>query len=272
MTSLLSRDQVEFYRENGYFSPVRAMTPERARWMREQTEAFERDEGFSVGALHFKGHLCFTWSHDLAANDAILDAVEGLIGPDILVFASKFWIKKGGDGTFVTWHQDSAYFGLDPHEQVTAWVALTDANRTNGCMRVIPGSHRGPTHRHTETYDKKNLLARGQRIDGIDEASAVDVELQIGEFSLHHEHTVHGSLANDTADPRIGLALFYIPTHVRSTIGRRTARLVRGVDRFHHWDPDPAPRFDRDPLILDHMRAAHRRYTDRSVVQEAEAT
>jgi len=272
MASVLSQDQIEFYRSNGFLSPFRALTPERAEWMRGQTDAFECDEGFSVGSLHFKGHLCFTWSYELARSPAILDVVEGVIGPNILAFASKFWIKKGGDGTFVSWHQDSAYFGLDPHEQVTAWVALTDANRTNGCMRVIPGSHRGPAHRHVETFERKNLLARGQRIDDVDESSAVDIELKIGEFSLHHEHAVHGSLANETGDARIGLALFYIPTHVRSTIGRRTALLVRGVDAYDHWDPDPAPRFDRDPLILEHMRAAHRRYTDRSVPQEAEAS
>jgi ectoine hydroxylase-related dioxygenase (phytanoyl-CoA dioxygenase family) len=272
MGKVLSPEQVEFYRANGYLSPFRALAPAEARRMREAVDRFEREEGFSVGSIHFKGHLCFTRSFELARNPAILDVVEDLIGPDILVFASKFWIKQGRDGAFVSWHQDSAYFGLDPHEQVTAWVALTDATTANGCMRVIPGSNRGPAHRHVETYHEKNLLARGQRIDGVDEAAAVDLELEIGEFSLHHEHTVHGSLANETDEARIGLALFYIPTHVRSTIGRRTALLVRGADKYHHWDTDPAPRFDRDPLILEHMRRAHRRYTDRAVSQEADAT
>ena len=193
-----------------------------------------------------------------------------MIGPNILVFASKFWIKQARDGTFVSWHQDSAYFGLDPHLQVTAWVALTDATVANGCMRAIPGSHRGVAHRHVETYDPKNLLGRGQRIDGIDESTAVDMPLACGEFSLHHEHVLHSSPPNQTDDARIGLAFFYIPTHVRSTIGRRTAQLVRGRDDFGHWDPDPAPRFDRDPVILAHMRAAHDRYLDRAVAQIAQ--
>lgn len=272
MGRVLSQEQVDFYKSYGYLSPFRALSSAEARVMREGVDRFEGEEGFSVGSIHFKGHLCFTWSFELARNPAILDVVEDLIGPDILAFASKFWIKQGRDGAFVSWHQDSAYFGLEPHEQVTAWVALTDATIANGCMRVIPGSNRGPAHRHVETNHEKNLLARGQRIDGIDEASAVDLELKIGEFSLHHEHTVHGSLANETGEARIGLALFYIPTHVRSTIGRRTALLVRGVDAYNHWDTDPAPRFDRDPLILEHMRAAHRCYTDRAVSQEADAT
>jgi len=200
----------------------------------------------------------------------MLFVIEDLIGPNILAFASKFWIKRGGDGTYVSWHQDSAYFGLEPHDLVTAWVALTDSTVDNGCMKVIPGSHLGPAHSHVETYHDKNLLARGQAIEGIDDSLAVDLTLEAGQFSRHHERIVHGSLANRTGEARIGLALFFIPTHVCSTLGRRTASLVRGVDDYGHWDPDPAPRFDRDPLILDHMRAAHARYHDRSVAQEAE--
>ncbi len=239
--------------------------------MRDALDVFEREEGMSAGDIHFKGHLFFKWSYELALNPAILDAVEDLVGPDILVFASKFWIKGGGDGTYVSWHQDSAYFGLEPHDLVTAWIALTDANTGNGCMRVIPGSHRGAAHEHVETYHEKNLLARGQVIEGLDETGAADMELEAGQFSLHHERIVHGSLPNGTDDARIGLALFYIPTHVRSTIGRRTACLVRGADAHGHWDADPVPTIDRDPKILEYVRAAHRRYTDPAVSQEAAA-
>ncbi len=271
MATTLNTDQIDRYRRDGILWPLRAISADAARDMREATERFEQAEGYSVGTLHLKGHLCFTWSFDLARSAAILDVVESLIGPNILVFASKFWIKGARDGTFVTWHQDSAYFGLDPHEQVTAWVALTDATVANGCMRAIPGSHHGPAHQHVETYDPKNLLGRGQRIDGLDESTAVHMPLAAGEFSLHHEHIVHSSPPNLTDDVRIGLALFYIPTHVRSTIGRRSAHLVRGIDTHGHWDHDPAPRIDRDPLILAHMREAHQRYLDRTVRQESES-
>ena len=269
MPNTLSRDRVEFYRRQGYLFPLRALAPDETAPMRASLDAFERAEGTSVGALHLKGHLCFRWSWRLARRAAILDAVEDLIGPDILVFASKFWIKRARDGGFVSWHQDSAYFGLDPHDLVTAWVALTDSTPGNGCMRVIPGSHLAAAQTHVETFDDKNLLARGQAIEGIDETAAVDLVLGAGEFSLHHERTVHGSLPNHGDGPRIGLALFYIPTSVRSTLGRRTAALVRGVDDHGHWDADPEPRRDRDPEIMAHMRAAHARYHDRSVAQEA---
>ena len=270
MPKTLKRDQVEFFQREGFLFPLRCMATDETKVARESLDVFEREEGHSVGTIHFKGHLCFRWSWELARSAAILDAVEDLIGPDILAFASKFWIKGGGDGAYVSWHQDSAYFGLDPHELVTAWIALTEATPANGCMRVIPRSHLGEAHSHVETFHDTNLLARGQSIDGLDESTAVDLVLDAGEFSLHHERTVHGSLPNTSDGPRIGLSLFYIPTSVRSTLGRRTASLVRGVDTHGHWDPDPEPTRDRDPEILAHMRAASARYHDRSVAQEAE--
>jgi len=271
MAGLLTADQISSWRERGYLAPLPGIPAGETPAMLEALDEFERAEGVSAGALHFKGHLCFTWSHALARRPEILDVVEDLIGPDILVFASKFWIKKGGDGGYVSWHQDSAYFGLDPHELAAVWLALTDSDRRNGCLRVLPGSHLGPARRHDETFAAGNLLARGQTIRGIDEAAAVDVELRAGEFSVHHERTVHGSLPNRSGAPRVGLALFYIPPSVRSTLGRRRAALVRGADRYGHWDPDPAPARDRDPAILAHMRAEHLRYRDRSVAQEAGA-
>lgn len=265
----LAPEQAAFYREHGYLTPFRAAGTGETAAMRASLETFEAERGFSAGDIHMKGHLCFPWSHALAARPEILDVVEDLIGPDILLFASKFWIKPARTGRFVSWHQDSAYFGLDPHELAAVWIALTDSNPANGCVRVIPGSHREAAHWHRETPDDDNLLGRGQTIEGLDESRAVDLELREGEFSIHHERTVHGSLPNRTDGPRIGLALFYIPTSVRSTIGRRAATLVRGVDRFGHWDDEPVPQVDGDPAILEYMRAAQRRYHDPAYTQEA---
>ena len=265
----LSPERTEFYREHGYLAPFRALATDETAAMRASLDAFEADRGFSAGDIHMKGHLCFTWSCAVASRPEILDVVEDLIGPDILLFASKFWIKPGRTGRFVSWHQDSAYFGLDPHELAAVWIALTDSNPANGCVRVVPGSHREAAHWHRETPDEDNLLGRGQTIEGLDESRAVDLELREGEFSVHHERTVHGSLPNRTDAPRIGLALFYIPASVRSTIGRRTATLVRGADRFGHWDEDPVPEIDGDPAILDFMRGAQSRYHDPAYAQEA---
>ncbi|MEC8532153.1 MAG: phytanoyl-CoA dioxygenase family protein, partial [Pseudomonadota bacterium] len=164
---------------------------------------------------------------------------------------------------------DSAYFGLEPNELVTVWLALTDSEPENGCLRVIPGTHRGKIYSHVETFDKKNLLARGQSIKVIDSSDAVDLVLRAGQFSCHHERIVHGSDANDTDDIRIGLGLFYFPAHVRSTIGRRPAALVRGVDKYGHWDADPVPSVDRDAVVYAHVKAAGERYTDPQYDQES---
>jgi non-haem Fe2+, alpha-ketoglutarate-dependent halogenase len=135
-----------------------------------------------------------------------------------------------------------------PRRAFTVWVALIQTSEENGAPQVLPRTHLGPDLAHEETYAPDNMLARGQSLRIADESSAATIALQSGEFSLHHERTAHGSKQNLTAAPRIGFAFFYIPTHVRSTMGRRSATLVRGVDRYGLWDPDPLPRFDLDPV------------------------
>jgi len=156
------------------------------------------------------------------------------------------------------------YFGLDPQEEVTAWVAFTQSSRENGCVRVMPRSHLAADYAHDETHQPDNLLIRGQTIRGLDDTEAVDLELRPGEFSLHQERTVHGSLPNQSAVRRIGYAMFFIPTHVRSTLGRRSALLVRGHDTYGHWDADPTARFDDDPLIDEFIAQTFQRYRDRN--------
>lgn len=271
MPNVLDQSQIRAWGEQGYLAPFDGVDPAEAAAMCGDLEAFEREEGMSPADLVVKGHLGFRRSWEFSRDPRILDVVEDLIGPNILVLSSRFWIKPGGDGSYVSWHQDSAYFGLDPHELVTVWLALTDSNRGNGCMRVIPGSHRGRAHSHVETFAEKNLLARGQSIEDIDDSGAVDLVLGAGQFSCHHERIVHGSPPNASPDTRIGLAFFYFPTHVRSTIGRRPASLVRGTDEFGHWDADPVPAADRDTAVLAHIRAASERYVDPRYAQEAQA-
>ena len=270
MPKVLTREQIDFYGDNGYLAPLDGIDPALGAAMLEDLDAFEYAQGMSAGALSMKGHLCFRRSYDITFDGGILDVVEDLIGPNILVFASRFWIKKSNDGAYVSWHQDSAYFGLDPHDLVTVWLALSDATPEMGCMKVIPGSHLGKTYAHDETFHEKNLLARGQSIRDIDDSNFDYMALKAGQFSCHHERIVHGSDANDTADDRVGLGIFYIPTHVKSTIGRRTACLVRGVDEYGYWDTDPVPEGRFDTAIIEHVRAATERYVDPQYVQEAE--
>ena len=273
MTGSLTAEQVAHFKEQGYLFPKRAIGAAEAETHRAMLDHYETVLGVEPQTyLKIKAHVAAPWIVELARNEAILDAVESLIGEDILLFGTSLFSKKGDDPRFVSWHQDSAYYGLDPHEEVTAWVALTPSTRANGCMRVMPGSNNGPDLNHDETYDPQNLLGRGQTIHGLDDDRAVYMELEAGEFSLHQERTAHSSLANETDGPRVGVAYFYMPAHVKSTIGRRGALLMRGADRFGHWDTDPLPKEDLDPDCMAYLKDMWARYRSTDVAQEAERT
>tara|TARA_Y100001934_G_C12248739_1_gene724007 strand:- start:437 stop:1267 length:831 start_codon:yes stop_codon:yes gene_type:complete len=269
MPKVLTEDRIAFYHDNGYLAPFDGVDPADASAMCEDLHAFERDEGMRASEIIVKGHLCFRRSYEFSCHPGILDVVEDLIGPNIYALSSRFWMKPGRDGSYVSWHQDSAYFGLEPNELVTVWLALTDSTPENGCVRVIPGTHTGEIYSHVETYDEKNLLARGQSIEKIDDSGAADLVLKAGQFSCHHERIVHGSNPNETDAMRIGVGIFYFPAHVRSTIGRRPASLVRGVDEYGYWDADPVPTEDRDAAVYAHVKAAGERYVDPQYAQEA---
>jgi chlorinating enzyme len=277
MPKVLTEEQIEFFNREGYLYPIDGISLRRANELLEALEGFEREQGVSAGLFKLKGHLCFAEAWDFVREPKILDAAEDLIGPNILAFGSRFWIKPSGDGSFVSWHQDSAYFGCDPHEMVTCWVALTPANKGNGCLRAMPRSHL-TGYSHVETYEnapgiaegeKKNLLGRGQRIEGLDESKAVHMELEPGQFSIHKERTAHASYPNNSGKTRVGFSFFLIPTHVRSTLKRRPATLVRGVDEYGHWDTDPIPTKERLPEIVKMMLEHNAQYTNPQFRQNA---
>ena len=271
MGKLLTQAQIDQFATQGYVHPFRAFAAEQAAVYRDRIEAYERQVGHDANqTLKIKGHLAFPWLMEIARNPAILDAVEDLIGPDILLFGASIFAKNGRDPRYVSWHQDSAYFGLAPHREVTVWVAFTEASTTHGCLRVLPGSHIGPDYKHVETYAPDNMLAKGQSLVDIDESRAVDMPLTAGQFSLHHERTAHSSLPNRATDRRIGFAFFYIPTEVTSITGRRKATLVRGTDRFGHWDAETLPRVDLDPPAMAELRAVWGQYKDGETRQVAD--
>lgn len=271
MPKKLSDAQVAQFRTEGYVYPFRAVDAATALDYRKRIEAYEEKAGFDANrTLKIKGYLAFPWLVELAKNPAILAAVEDIIGPNIMLFGASIFAKNGRDPRYVSWHQDSAYFGLDPHEEITAWVGFTESTIEKGCLKVMPGTHRGPDLRHIETFAKDNMLAKGQSIEGLDESKAVSMELEAGEFSLHHERTAHGSGPNRAQDRRIGFAFFYIPTHVRSLIRRRQATLVRGVDAYGHWDTDNLPHHDLDPLSMAQLTSAWGQYKDGEVKQAAD--
>jgi ectoine hydroxylase-related dioxygenase (phytanoyl-CoA dioxygenase family) len=266
----LTAQQVEFFRSNGYLFPLTAFSPDEALHYRKQIELYESQSGSDVNQrLKIKAHLAFPWMCAIARSPAIVSAVQSLLGPDVLLFGSSCFAKDAHDIRFVSWHQDSAYYGLDPHDEVTVWVALSRSNSASGCVRVLPGSHRGPDREHEETYAADNLLSRGQSLRGIDDSLAVEMPLEPGQFSMHHERTAHDSRPNRSDDRRIGLALFYIPAHANSTLGRRSAMPVSGVDRYGYWDRDPEPQMDLDPASMAVLDKVWAKYRDESATAQA---
>lgn len=263
MPKVLSIEQVSQYQRDGATWPVRVMSEQDALAYRQALEDYESKAGTPIqGNLRHKTHLLFTWADSLVHHPAILDAVEDCIGPDIICWTTNFFVKEAKSPDFVSWHQDSTYWGLDPDDVITAWVALTEVNETNGYMQVIPGSHKIEQLPHLDTFHKDNLLSRGQEIAvEVDKSKAQGIALSPGEISLHHIKLVHGSDPNPTHDRRIGFAIRYIPTHVRQTKLRDSAQLVRGIDRFGHFDWEPRPKVDLDVDAL----AAHASAMDRQV-------
>ena len=259
----LTPEQVSAYHHDGYVFPVRVMEPEDAAHYRRCLETHEAQAGKPLqGNFRHKTHLLFTWADALVHHPAILDAVEDVIGPDILCWTTNFFIKEAASPGFVSWHQDSTYWGLDPDDVITAWVAFTDVTPENGYMQFIPGSHKIAQLPHVDTFHRDNLLSRGQEIAvEVDKSKAVGIPLKAGEMSLHHIKLVHGSDANRTHDRRIGLAIRYIPTYVRQTKVRDSAMLVRGTDKYHHFDYEPRPAADLDAAAL----AAHSESVNRQV-------
>jgi len=262
-THVLTPAQVDDYQRNGYFFPLRALSAEQALHYRRRLEETEAAAGGPLRAgLRNKPHLFLTWAAELVRHPAILDVVEDVLGPNLLVWSSSFFIKDAHDPGYVSWHQDSTYWGLSQPDIVTAWVALSVSHAANGCMRVIPGSHLKDQLPHHDTFAANNLLTRGQEVMvEVNPRDAVDIELQPGEFSLHHVRMVHGSDQNPADYRRIGYAIRFLPTYVKQIVGARdTATLVRGVDEYHHFDPEPAPKADFDPEAM----AFHQRVVEAS--------
>jgi non-heme Fe2+,alpha-ketoglutarate-dependent halogenase len=255
MGKVLDESAIAGYRERGIHFPLRALeTQEVAQARQRLASTREKFGGRLAGRMNQKPHLLFPWLADMVRHPRVLDAVEDVLGtPDILCWASAFFAKDAGDGSFVSWHQDATYWGLSSPDVVTAWVAFTPSTVASGCMRVVPGTHLRQLE-HKDSFHERNLLTRGQEIAAeVDEADAVDVLLEPGEFSLHHVLIVHGSAANRADHPRIGFAMRYIPTSLRQLSGiRDSATLVRGTDRHGNFDHEEAPRADLDADAVAH--------------------
>ena len=249
MPKLLTDAQVDAYHRDGYLTPLRAMDAGEMAALRVKYDALcARDGGMLSKRTNQKPHLLVTWLDQLVRHPRILDAVEDVLGPNILCWASGFFHKPPHNPGFVSWHQDSTYWGLSSPDVVTAWVAFEASTPLSGCMRVVPGTHKHDQIAHKDTFASNNLLSRGQEIAvDVDPKDAADIVLQPGEFSLHHVRIIHGSEPNNADWPRIGFTIRYVPTYVKQIGGRDSAMLVRGVDEFHNFDPEPRPKADFHP-------------------------
>ena len=267
MLRKLSSAQAERYARDGFLSPIAALTGEKAAYYHAKLEGFEKAVGGPLTSdetdprYRSRTHVLLTWVHGLARHPAILDAVEDLIGPDILVYTSTWFIKEPASTAIAAWHQDATYFGLRPYVHVTAWLALTDATAENGCMEFLPGGYRRGQLPHRAGVVAASVNRAGQAVTiEVDDAPAVHAPLRAGEFSLHHTLCLHRSQPNRSAGRRIGLAVSYVPTRVQHLgVKHKTpAMLVRGVDTFGHFALEPPPLADLD----DAARAAYDRSYD----------
>ena len=237
MPKILSPAQVAQYQRDGFACPAPVLNADEVRELRADLEHWEKQQGHPLDFPEkSKSYLLYKWADTLVHHPKVLDAVEDLIGPDILLYHSTMWIKEAHTPAHVRWHQDGAYFFLDPLEHVTAWVALSEASELAGCMRIVPGTHRLPMIEHDDKPSPHNMIKRGQGIsDRFDGEKGVSMPLEAGEMSLHHTALVHCSPGNDNSDHAAwALASRSFPRMCArwAPVAGPSALLVRGQDRY----------------------------------------
>ena len=239
----LTTEQLDHYKNKGYISPVNALTSSEANEIREEIEKIEKDwpkalEGINRNYIHLISPLF----NKVCLNKKILDAVESIIGKNILICGTTLFIKDPNEKGFVSFHQDAKYIGLEPYNWVTVWLSVTDVNEKNGCMRMWPGSHKDSIRHHEQKYDEGNLLTRGQTVENVPLDETTPLVLKAGQMSLHHPTIVHGSGLNKTNDRRIGFVVqSYIGSNVNQVLGKMYVQQARGDDTFNYHQHTKRP-------------------------------
>jgi len=272
----LSLEQADAWKRNGFLYPFDFLSDNERQDCLEGLTRFETWLGEAVNAskeLKWRTmpHITLPWVTRLAMDSRVLDPVEDLLGPDILIYTSTFFIKEPNTPTIAAWHQDSTYYGLDPAEEVTLWVALSEANHAAGCMDVVPWNGTPRQMRHAAHAVEHSVNRAGQVItEPLDETNVVSMELKAGQFSMHHGLCPHRSGPNTANHRRIGLGLNFIPAHVRPAGAiRQAAMLVRGEDRWGHFHLVPPPKTELDSHAIAAHEDAVTRYRDTYKEQEA---
>ncbi len=264
MPKYLTSEQVTRFDDDGVIFPIEVMSPAEAEALRRRLEAAEAAHPEALGPFNRNNaHLTFTVLDEIAHHPRICDAVEDLIGENFLAWGTVLFIKEPHDPGFVSWHQDATYMGLEPHIGVSAWLALSPSTVESGCMRMIPGTHKGGIRPHSDTFEEENILTRGQTIRDLEEDRAVDLVLRPGEMSLHHPRVIHSSQPNRSAARRIGVVTqAYFPPQVRQTLGPGYAQLVRGSDPFGHMVHLPRPSADMAPEDVSRRERVNLAWSD----------
>ena len=262
----------ERFARDGFLFPFRVLDGEAAEAARTRVLSLLEEQGEDPKLddyLGYKANLVFRWVDDVVHEPRLLDAVEDLLGPDLLLWSCSLLIKPPRSRGRYTWHQDATYWGMEPPSAVSAWLALGDVGPENGGLRCLPALHAGGQLPHLNTFAEDVMLPRGQEIRVLDEDmldQAVDMRLRSGEASFHHVFTPHASGPNRSDDYRIGLQAVFIPTSVHHRDGRESAMLVRGRDDYGHFESEPRPHANLD----DAARAAHRNAMTRMGTWRAE--
>ena len=249
------REIAEQYTRNGYYFPIPVLEPDEVQNFRSEFFSFYAKNERRISQLAprerysvlSETHTSQEWVYRLAAHRRVLDMVEAILGPNLLIWGSHWFTKMPGDKTYVSWHQDGTYWGLHPPDVTTAWIALSESSSENGCMRVIPHTQTQGMLPQVETDAPENTLSRGQEIAvELDEKAAVDLVLLPGEMSLHHIGIVHGSKINASDKARIGIAVRYITPEVRQDgVEHPFGMIVRGRDQHNYFEHLPIPIGDR---------------------------
>ena len=245
-------DLAAAYRRDGYVSPIDIFATAEIDAFRAQFDELEAREGQEKAQIGLQGrHMSEAFIWRMAADARVVDAVHACMGDDVMLLSTHFFCKYPDPDakSFVAWHQDITYWGLEPPVAHTAWIAVDDADLENGCMQVIPGSHRDGIVTHGTSTKGQNLLSISQEIPDelVDRSRAVPIELKAGQASIHHGQLFHASQPNTSQRRRCGLTVRFIPPEARqvkeNSVGVQWRPiLLRGEDRHHHY-PETAPPF-----------------------------
>ena len=272
----LPADKIAQWKHDGFLSPFQLLDAAELQACRQGVARYEAWLGSPINAhadMRWRSmpYLLLPWAARLARDPRILDKVEDLLGPDILIFTSTFFIKEPHSATIAAWHQDSTYYGLEPKEEVTVWIALTEASEAAGCMDALSLQGRPRQLSHVSRVVKDSVNRAGQVItEPLDDSVPAAMPLKPGWFSMHHGLCPHRSGPNTSSHRRIGLGLNYIPTRARpSGSVRQAALLVRGTDRYGHFEPAAWPKDELGENELKVHERAMSLYRDGYLEEEA---